>query len=109
MSTITTLTRTARTLADDSDLREQIVDAYQSSRRAVFRPASKPTRLRRAGTAVQSVGAVVTRAGAKAEAQRRARRRAALIRGGAAAGAVAAAAAAVLSRRGTNPNGGPNV
>lgn len=109
MADLTLITRAARTVAADSDLRDQIVDAYQSSRRAVLRPAPKPTRIRRAGAAVQSVGAVVTRAGAKAEAERRARRRTNVLRG-AVLGGAGAVVAAVLTRRGsTNPNGGPNV
>ncbi len=109
MADLTLITRAARTLADDSDLRDQIVEAYQSSRRAVLRPAPKPTRIMRAGAAVQSVGAVVTRAGAKAEAERRAQRRSSMLRGGVVLGAAGAAVAAVLTRRVSNPNGGPNV
>src|SRR4051794_14741010 len=98
MPDTTLLTRAARSLADDSSLRDDILDAVRSSRRAVLRPAPKPTRLRRAGDAVQSVGSVITRAGAKAEAQRRAARRTRTLRV-AVVGGGAAAIAAGLARR----------
>lgn len=111
MADLTLLTRAVRTVADDTVLRDDIIDAFRSSRRAVLRPAPKPTRLRRAGDAVQSVGAVVTRAGAKAEAQRRAERRTRVLRVAVAGGAVAAAAAAAAFARQSSPttNGGPDV
>lgn len=110
MPDLTLLSRAARVVADDSDLRDQILDAYQTSRRAVLRPAPKPTRLRRAGDAVQSLGGVVTRAGARAEAQRRAERRTRTLRAVLVGGAVAAAAAALAGRQPSpNPNGGPHV
>jgi hypothetical protein len=108
MADLTLITRAAQTLADDQDLRKQILSAGRASRRAVLRPAPKPTRIRRAGTAVREIGEVVTRAGAKAEAQRRAQRRTLVLRG-AVVGTAGAVAAAVLTRRGSNPNGGPNV
>lgn len=112
MADLAFIKNAAQAIVSDEGLRDQILDFGYKSRRAVAAPASKPKRVKRVGVALGQLGEVVTRAGAKAEATRRAQRRARMLRGGAVLAAVGAAAAAVLSRRSptTAPStGGPNV
>ena len=91
----------ARSLADDGELRDHLMRAARESRAAALRPAPRETRLKRAGTAVRELGEVVTRAGAKAEAQRRARRRSTFLRALVLGGAGTAAAVAFATRNPT--------
>jgi hypothetical protein len=98
----------AKALADDDDLRNHVRRAALAGRAAIVRPAPRPTRMRRAGLALREAGAAMTRAGARAEAQRRARRRGLILRGALVGGAGAAAAVA-FNRRSTSLKEGADV
>jgi hypothetical protein len=101
MAAMTTLGRAVpivKAAVEDDDLREHARRAVQAGRAAILRPAPRPTRMRRAGLALREAGAAMNRAGARAEAQRRARRRALMFRG-ALVGSLSAAAAVALNRR----------
>jgi hypothetical protein len=97
-----------KAVAEDDDLRDHVRRAALAGRAAIVRPAPKPTRMRRAGLALREAGAAMTRAGAKAEARRRARRRSIALRGIMVGGAGAAAAVAMARRSGA-AKGEPNV
>lgn len=90
----------AREVLADDDLREHLGRAAAAARGARLRrrPAPKPTRLQRAGTALRESGQALVALGGVAEKRRRQRRRTVTL-GTALAGGAATAAAVALRRR----------